>query len=226
MKEIIPKDDYGVFVDSHDVALVDSRYVARYFKKQHFHVLRDIEKITESKSGLSEEFSRLNFEPSTYKDASGKKNLCYLMTRDGFTMLTMGYTGKKAMQFKELYIRRFNEMERFIRTLVLTRKEFPLLTENIKLLHDHPKPYHFSNECDMINRIVTGMSAKQFRQANGIEKGKSIRPYLSDAQIQMMETLQKVDVGLLVSVPDFEQRKRYLEWYKMKLEEKAAGVVA
>lgn len=42
----------------------------------------------------------------------------------------------------------------------------------------------------------------------------------------MMETLQKVDVGLLVSVPDFEQRKRYLEWYKMKLEEKAAGVVA
>lgn len=226
MKEIIPKDDYGVFVDGHDVALVDSRYVAQYFEKEHKHVLRDIKKITEPKSGLSEDFRRLNFQPSSYKDASGKKNLCYLMTRDGFTMLTMGYTGKKAMQFKELYIRRFNEMERFIQTLVLTRKEFPLLTENIKLLHDHPKPYHFSNECDMINRIVTGMSAKQFRQANGIEKGKSIRPYLSDAQIQMMETLQKVDVGLLVSVPDFEQRKRYLEWYKMKLEEKVAGVVA
>ena len=135
----------------------------------------------------------------------------------------MGFTGKKAAKFKELYIRRFNEMERFIRTLVLTRKEFPLLTENIKLLHDNPKPYHFSNECDMINRIVTGMSAKQFRQANGIEKGKSIRPYLNDAQIQLMETLQKVDIGLLVSVPDFEQRKRYLEWYKMKLEEKAVG---
>lgn len=226
MKEIIPKDDYGVFVDGHDVALVDSRYVAQYFEKRHDHVIRDIGRITAPKSGLSEDFRRLNFQPSSYKDASGKKNLCYLMTRDGFTMLTMGYTGKKAMQFKELYIRRFNEMERFIQTLVLTRKEFPLLTENIKLLHDHPKPYHFSNECDMINRIVTGMSAKQFRQANGIEKGKSIRPYLSDAQIQMMETLQKVDVGLLVSVPDFEQRKRYLEWYKMKLEEKATGVVA
>ena len=221
MKEMIPKDDYGVFVDGHDVALVDSRYVAQYFEKEHKNVVRDIRELD-----CSEEFSRLNFEQSTYKDASGKKNLCYLMTRDGFTMLTMGYTGKKAMQFKELYIRRFNEMERFIQTLVLTRKEFPLLTENIKLLHDHPKPYHFSNECDMINRIVTGMSAKQFRQANGIEKGKSIRPYLSDTQIQMMETLQKVDVGLLVSVPDFEQRKRYLEWYKMKMEEKATGVVA
>lgn len=112
MKEIIPKDDYGVFVDGHDVALVDSRYVAQYFEKRHDHVIRDIGRITAPKSGLSEDFRRLNFQPSSYKDASGKKNLCYLMTRDGFTMLTMGYTGKKAMQFKELYIRRFNEMER------------------------------------------------------------------------------------------------------------------
>lgn len=221
MKEIIPKDDYGVFADSHDVALVDSRYVAQYFEKEHKNVLADIRNLD-----CSEEFRRLNFQPSTYKNEQGKKQPCYYMTRDGFVFLAMGYRGKKAAKFKELYIRRFNEMERFIRTLVLTRKEFPLLTENIKLLHDHPKPYHFSNECDMINRIVTGMSAKQFRQANGIEKGKSIRPYLSDTQIQMMETLQKVDVGLLVSVPDFEQRKRYLEWYKMKLEEKATGVVA
>ena len=217
MKEIIPKDDYGVFVDNHDVALVDSRYVAQYFEKEHKNVLADIRNLD-----CSEEFRRLNFQPSSYKNEQGKKQPCYYMTRDGFVFLAMGYRGKKAAKFKELYIRRFNEMERFIRTLVLTRKEFPLLTENIKLLHDNPKPYHFSNECDMITRIVTGMSAKQFRQANGIEKGKSIRPYLNDAQIQMMETLQKVDVGLLVSVPDFEQRKRYLEWYKMKLE-KAAG---
>ena len=144
------------------------------------------------------------------------------MTRDGFVFLAMGYRGKKAARFKELYIRRFNEMERFIHTLVTARKEFPLLTENIKLLHESPKPYHFINECDMINRIVTGMSAKQFRQTHGIEKGMSIRPYLTDEQIRMIETLQKVDVGLLVSVPDYEQRKRYLEWYKMKLQEKAA----
>jgi hypothetical protein len=70
----------------------------------------------------------------------------------------------------------------------------------------------------MLNRIVVGMTAKQFRLANGIEKGKSIRPYLSDAQIRMLDTLQKVDVGLLVAVPDYQQRKRYLEWYKTKIE--------
>ena len=140
-------------------------------------------------------------------------------TRDGFTALGMGFTGKRAAQFKEIYIKRFNEMEKFIKTLVSARQEFPLLTANIKLLHDKPKPYHFSNECDMLNRIVLGMTAKQFRLANDIEKGKSIRPYLSKEQIDMLETLQKVDVGLLVAFPNYEDRKRHLEWYKTKLEE-------
>lgn len=93
------------------------------------------------------------------------------------------------------------------------------MTENIKLLHDKPKPYHFSNECDMLNRIVLGMTAKQFRLANNIEKGKSIRPYLTKEQIAMLEILQKVDVGLLVAFPAYEDRKRHLEWYKTKLEE-------
>jgi Rha family phage regulatory protein len=222
MKELIPKDKYGVFADTKDTARVDSRFVAQFFEKHHRHVLRDIERITEPNSGLSKGFILLNFELSSYKDSTGRKLPCYMMTRDGFTMLVMGYTGKKAMKYKELYIRRFNEMEQFIKTLVTARKEFPLLTENIKLLHENPRPYHFSNECDMINRIVIGMSAKQFRQAHGLEKGTSIRPYLTDEQIRMIETLQKVDIGLLVSVPDYQQRKRYLEWYKMKLFEKTA----
>ncbi|WP_320915000.1 Rha family transcriptional regulator [Enterocloster bolteae] len=210
---------YGMFADAHDIARVDSLFVADFFEKEHKNVVRDIEKITQPSSGLSEEFNRLNFERITYKDSRGRKQKDYAMTRDGFTMLAMGYTGTKAMRFKELYIKRFNEMEKFIKTLVSARQEFPLLTANIKLLHDAPKPYHFSNECDMLNRIVLGMTAKQFRLANGIEKGKSIRPYLSKEQIDMLETLQKVDVGLLVAFPNYEDRKRHLEWYKTKLEE-------
>lgn len=220
MKELIPKDDLGVFVDNHDTSRVDSLFIAELFEKNHKEVLRDIRKITASTSGLSEEFRQRNFAPSSYRNQQNKKQPCYYLTRDGFTMLVMGYTGQKAMQFKELYIKRFNEMESMIKSLVMARQEFPLLTENIKLLHESPKPYHFSNECDMLNRIVIGMTAKQFRIANGIDKGKSIRPYLSEKQIQMLEILQKVDVGLLVAFPEYEQRKRHLEWYKQKLEEK------
>lgn len=220
MKELIPKDDLGVFVDNYDTARVDSLFVVELFEKNHKEVLRDIRKITDPLSGLSEEFRQRNFAPSSYRNQQNKKQPCYYLTRDGFTMLVMGYTGQKAMQFKELYIKRFNEMESMIKSLVMARQEFPLLTDNIKLLHESPKPYHFSNECDMLNRIVIGMTAKQFRIANGIDKGKSIRPYLSEKQIQMLEILQKVDVGLLVAFPEYEQRKRHLEWYKQKLEEK------
>lgn len=173
MKELIKKDELGVFADTHDTARVDSLFVANAFEKRHDHVLRDIAKITDPKSGLSEEFIKTNFTADTYKDATGRELRCYQMTRDGFTMLVMGYTGAKAMKFKECYIKRFNEMEQFIKYLVSARQEFPLLTENIKLLHDHPKPYHFSNECDMLNRIVVGVTAKQFRLANGIERERA-----------------------------------------------------
>lgn len=220
MKELIQKDEYGIFADTCESARVDSRYVAKFFEKEHFHVLRDIDKITDSRSGLSENFSQSNFGLSHYKDSTGRKLPCYAMTRDGFTLLIMGYTGQKAMKFKELYIKRFNEMEQFIKTLASARREFPLLTDNIKLLHDNPKPYHFSNECDMLNRVVIGMSAKQYRDANGIKKGSSIRPYMTDEQISMLDTLQKVDVGLLLAVPDYVQRKRYLEWYYLRLKQK------
>ena len=222
MKELIPKDELGVFADNHDTARVDSLFVAEFFGKNHKEVLRDIRKIIDPKSGLSEEFNQRNFARINYKDSRGRTQRAYAMTRDGFTMLVMGYTGKKAMKFKEMYITRFNEMEEFIRDLVSVRDEFPFLTENIKLLHENPKPYHFSNECDMLNRIVLGMSAKQFRLANGIEKGKSIRPYMTEEQVKMLETLQKIDAGLLVAVPDFQQRKRHLEWYAEHLRQKQA----
>ena len=234
MKEMIPKDDYGIFVDSKDTARVDSMFVAKFFEKRHDDVLKSIRNLD-----CSDEFRLRNFAETSYKDGQGKKQPCYAMTRDGFTFLAMGYRGEKAAKFKELYIKRFNEMEKFIKTLVSARKElyikrfnemekfiktlvsarkeFPLLTENIKLLYDDPKPYHFSNECDMINRIVIGMSAKQFRLEHGIEKGESIRPYLTEEQINMLELLQKVDVGLLVAFPNYEDRKRHLEWYKSKI---------
>lgn len=219
MKFLVPEDEFGVFADQGGVARVDSLFVAATFEKQHYNVLRDIGRITASNSGLSPEFIALNFEGNTYRDARGRKLPRYLLTRDGFTMLVMGYTGPKAMHFKELYIQRFNEMEQCVRSLLSARQEFPMLTEMICRLHESPKAYHFSNEADMLNRIVLGMSAKQFRLANGIEKGQSIRPYLTAKQIHALDRLQHLDYGLLYSCPDFQQRKQLLmAYYKTKLE--------
>lgn len=215
MKQLIPMDTYGIFADGKDTARANSLMVAKMFEKRHDNVLQDIRN-----TDCSQEFRLLNFQESSYINEQGKKQPCYNMTRDGFTFLVMGYRGKRAARFKEDYIKRFNQMEAFIRTLVETRRDYPLLTENIQLLHENPKPYHFSNECDMINRLVTGMTAKQFRELHGLKKGDSIRPYLTDEQIFLMNALQKVDIGLMLSVPDYEARKRHLEWYKAKLLEK------
>lgn len=217
-KMLIPTNEFGIFVDNKDTARISSLDVAKMFDKKHYNVIRDIENITEPKSGLSKDFTKLNFEVSNYKDNTGRKLKSYNLTRNGFTILVMGYTGEKAMKFKEMYIKRFDNMEKFIHTLITTRKDFPLLTDNIKLLHENPKPYHFSNECDMINKLVTGMTAKKFRVAHDIPKGESIRPYLTDKQIELMERLQKADVGLLIAFPNYEDRKRHLEWYMMQLE--------
>ncbi len=213
MKQLIPMDEHGMFADTYDVARVDSRFVAEAFDKNHRDVLRGIRTLIGENSGLSNDFRLRNFAQASYTNEQGHKQPCYEMTRDGFTMLVMGFTGKKAARFKEFYIRRFNEMEKFISTLVTAREQFPKLTAQIRLLHPDAKPYHYSNECDMLNRIVLGMSAKQFRKAHGLEKCQSIRPYLRDDQIAMLDLLQTVDIGLLLAVPDYQQRKRQLEWY-------------
>jgi Rha family phage regulatory protein len=196
-------------------AVVDSRYVAQEFQKRHDNVLKDIQNLD-----CSDNFRLLNFEESSYKNNQNKKQPCYLMTRDGFMFLVMGYRGKKAASIKEFYIHEFNAMEEFITDVITARKEFPLLTDNIKMLHDEPKHYHFSNECNLINQVALGMTAKKFRELHGLGKTDSIRPFLSPEQIKLVDILQKVDIGLLVSIPDYQQRKRMLEWYKMKYEGK------
>ena len=89
-----------------------SLLVAQTFGKRHDHVLRDIEKVI---AQLPEDFSQPNFGAANYLDAQGKSRLMYLLTRDAFTLLVMGYTGKEAMAFKVKYIEAFNAMEEELR---------------------------------------------------------------------------------------------------------------
>lgn len=216
MKELIPIDNI-TFIHK-DEAFTNSMILAYGAGVEHRAVTQLITSYLDEVS----EFGGVTFEMRPFETNGGiqKIKICRLNEQQATFVISLMRNTKKVVAFKKHLVKEFYRMREYIKTLVTTRKEFPLLTENIKLIHESPKPYHFSNECDMINRIVTGMSAKQFRVAQGIEKGKSIRPYLSDEQVKLMETLQKVDIGLLVSVPDYEQRKRHLEWYAMKMQEK------
>lgn len=208
-------DDFGLEIKK-DVAYVSSLYVADYFGKEHKHVLESIRKIIKEGSGYSEEFRRTNFRQSSYTNNQNKKQPQFLLTRDGFTALVMGYNGIKANQFKELYIRKFNEMESLIEQLKIARADYPLLTKNIKLLHgDNIRPYHYSNEINMINKIVLGMGTKDFKLKKGITD-KSIRPYLTEEQLYCIDKLQLMDSGLILGVPDYNMRKMVLENYYYK----------
>ena len=203
-----------------DEAFTDSTILAKGAGVEHRAV---IQLITTHLDDVSE-FGRVTFQMLPFETNGGiqKIKICRLNREQATFVISLMKNTKAVVAFKKELVRQFYQMEKFIKTLVSARKEFPLLTENIKLLYDDPKPYHFSNECDMINRIVIGMSAKQFRLEHGIEKGESIRPYLTEEQINMLELLQKVDGGLLVAFPNYEDRKRHLEWYKSKISTRLA----
>lgn len=92
--------------------VVTSKQVADHFGKIHRNVMRDI--AAELKT--AGEFGTLNFEQSTYTSEQNKTLPCYSMTRDGFSLLAMRFTGEQAQQWKIKYIEAFNAMERELLT--------------------------------------------------------------------------------------------------------------
>jgi len=88
-----------VFTKNEQV-FTDSLRVAEVFGKEHRRVMQDIRELD-----CSEEFRAFNFGASSYKSVQNKKLPKIDMTRDGFTFLAMGYTGKEAARFKEMYIK-------------------------------------------------------------------------------------------------------------------------
>ena len=96
-----------------DEAVCDSLQVAEKFGKEHRNVLRAIDDLLETLLKI-EQPSKL-FIASKRKADDGQYHRMYLMNRDGFSLLVMGFTGKNALEWKLQYIRAFNQMENFIR---------------------------------------------------------------------------------------------------------------
>jgi len=87
-----------------------SLQIAEAFEKQHKHILEAIENL-ECSDEFHEPNFRLMFQEVEIGNGAKRKSKYYQITRDGFTILAMGFTGKKAMAFKEAYIKAFNAME-------------------------------------------------------------------------------------------------------------------
>ena len=88
--------------------LASSLEVANYFSKRHTHIISSVEKIIQD---TDSDFTQPNFRLSEYKDASGKINKSYQLTKDGLTLLTMSFNGIKAQKIKIAYINAFNQLQ-------------------------------------------------------------------------------------------------------------------
>ena len=117
------------------VVVADSRVVAKDFGKRHDHLLQNLKTLEKS---ISPENWGQYFVPSTYEDSTGKTNPCYLLTRDGFTLLVMGFTGQEALTWKLQYIDAFNEMEKKL-TQPKAMTQIEVLSEVAKHLVEQEK---------------------------------------------------------------------------------------
>ena len=164
---------------------VTSLDVAETFGKRHDHVLRDVKEL-----GCSEEFRLPNFGETYYLDAQGRKQRMVVMTRDGFTLLAMGYTGDLAMKFKEAYIRQFNAMESALLGKRIEREKGVAVRQALtkalqqsaenERMHGHA----YSNYTNCIYKVLFGKNAAQLRDEFNIEKTDSLRDCFTSDQIK------------------------------------------
>jgi len=108
-----------VFQGSNGQPLTNSVLVAKKFGKSHDNVLKSIRAILNG--GVLKNNETPMFEEATYVNEQNRQTYpMFIMNRDGFTLLAMGFTGNKAMEFKIDYIGAFNKMEKQIKTNSMT----------------------------------------------------------------------------------------------------------
>ena len=162
-----------------DRFVVDSRSVACNFQKRHDNVLRDIENIKKDVLNFEEMFIE-----SSMPDSYGRQQKMYLMNRDGFSLLAMGFNGKEALSWKLKYIEAFNKMEKawntpeqiMARALKMADAEMEKLkSDNQYLIADNermkPKEIFADAVSTSHTSILIGDLAKILKQ-NGVETGQ------------------------------------------------------
>ncbi|WP_410679166.1 Rha family transcriptional regulator [Avibacterium paragallinarum] len=191
------------------VAMTDSRKVAYYFGKQHKNILKRLENLN-----CSAEFNRLNFKPVKYTDSKGEKRPMYLMTQDGFTLLVMGFTGKKAMQFKEAYINEFNQMKSWITSRANLKNDQRRLNNAIKFsLEQRGKddPHAYSRENNLVYCVALGMSKKKWLAMRGLPETVDIRQFLNEQELELIDELLSENAVMIKLGLSYASRKTQLQ---------------
>lgn len=173
-----------VYTSQRGTAVTDSVKVSQVFGKEHKNILQTIRNMFSS----AENSAHVKwFYESAYQDAQGKSRPMFIMNRDGFSLLAMGLTGKKAMQFKVGFIEQFNRMESLLKNQVQTPAVPQTFADALRLAAEQADklekqqrvieaqaPAVLFTECVKAakNDILIGDMAKLLQQ-NGIKIGQN-----------------------------------------------------
>ena len=185
-------------MNKEEVTVVTSLDIAETFGKEHKHVLRDIRELE-----CSDEFRQSNSGLTYYSDMQNKKQPMYYITRDGFTLLVMGYTGEKAMRFKEAYIKQFNAMEKALMGKIKERGKGiavrQALTKAIQQSNENDRMHghDYSTYTDVIYKSLFGKSTKQLREEYGISKKDSLRDCFPEEELKKIQNAEMLVSSLI-----------------------------
>lgn len=196
------------------VPCVSSLQVAEDFGKKHKHVLEAIENIRAENSAVTPMFIE-----STYQAGTGKNYKCYDITRDGFSLLVMGFTGKEALDWKLRYIEAFNRMEQHINLQYTYLQQLDaqaradraaamrMNAENrrMKMLLDHPEMQKLSPES------LTTLGVKRMEETLGKD--------MSDKLPLTEQTYSATEVGKLLGGISSAKIGRMANEHGLKTEE-------
>ena len=205
-------------VNKEEVTVVTSLDVAETFEKRHDHVLRDVEKLKKDIPNFGEMF----FE-TTMPDSYGRSQKAFLMNRDGFTLLVMGYTGEKAMKFKIAYIKQFNAMEQALIGKMKEREKGiavrQALTKAIQQSNENERMHGhaYSTYTDIVYKVVFGKTAKQLREEYGITKKDNLRDYFNADEISKVQSVEMIVGGLMNCGWGYDEIKGFIVSTKNKL---------
>ena len=156
------------------------------------------------------------------------------MNRDGFTLLVMGYTGEKAIQFKLGYIKQFNAMEKALREILEERHRTEMerakgiavrqaLTNSLKASKENDRMHGFaySTYTDMIYRNLFGKSAKQIREENGLSKKDNLRDYFDADDLKKIQSKEMLVSGLIDCGWGYNEIKEFIKTESKKMIEVA-----
>lgn len=211
-------------VNKEEILTVSSREVAEDFGKEHSKVTRDIENLIEGIAKSGDTYSQLFIETKYQNEQNKQWYKEYLLTRDGFTLLAMGFNGPKALEWKLKYIKAFNYMESELKKRYKERQQWQIerdkgiivrhiLTDTIKMkVADSPhKRFMYPNYTKLIYKTLFNKTFKELQQEYGIKGRESLRDYLPSEQLKEVEQMEMLISSLIGVGMGYEEIKNFIQ---------------